>query len=109
MHLKRIKTEDIDVYQDMKHHFYWLILVHHVLFYLYVHIIKQENYMFCYSRHDTIFAQTKKSHIYELNHSFGCSFSLLANNHLTLTCFMLLSLENKHIYIENIRICIRLS
>ena len=58
---------------------------------LYVHIIKQENYMFCYSRHDTIFAQTKKSHIYELNHSFGCNFSLLANNHLTnlfLCCYL---------------------
>ena len=75
---------------------------------LYVHIIKQENYMFCYSKHDTIFAQTKKSHIYEFNHSFGCNFSLLANNHLTLTCFMLLSLENKHICIQNSFQCITL-
>ena len=57
---------------------------------LYVHIIKQENYMFWYSRHDTIFAQTKKSHIYELNHSYGCNFSLLANNHLTNLFFVVI-------------------
>merc|ERR1739844_672227 len=97
--IKRIKTEYIDVYQDKKHIFCWLIPVHHMLFcYMCISLNKK---ITCF----VIQGMTQYLHKPRRVTYMSSTIPLVVTSHylqiiISLTCFMLLSLENKHICIQ---------